>query len=339
MRRVAAIGLLLAAACTEPATEPTPPDGPTDVVSTSDSWRARADFPTGIFYAASTSITTASTLRTTVYVIGGQHSITTGPGSITDAVKAYDVSANRWRTKARYPVPVRGPDGAAEIDGKIYVPGGFTRVWDPQRGSWRMTVLSSLYVYNPATDQWTTKRDMPITTAVGVSAAYKGRLYVATGCYDRNVCGDASEGAVGALWRYTPETDRWVLLSRTPHDPSYGGGGFIGGRLYLVDDLGSTDVYDVATNTWSTGPQRPIRYCTPASTTLQAKLYLVGCRDDFDGTGVYPMLVLDPKAGIWSQAAAPPVAATGHLWTLSRTVGGLELVGGTMPGNNWNYVP
>ena len=134
-----------------------------------------------------------------------------------------------------------------------------------------------------------------------------------------------------------------MLLSRIPHDMAYGGGGFVGGKLYLVSDLGALDIYDPATGTWSTGPQRPFRYCTPTSTTLQAKLYLVGCRNDLDATGVYPMVVFDPKTGSWSQAAAPPTPAEGHSWTLSRVFSGgqprLELIGGAKPGNNWQYTP
>ena len=305
------------------------------------SWISRADYPRDIWEASSASITNPSTLRTTVYVVGGIPRFLGGPGSITSGVKAYDVSANVWRSKAPYPVRVSGANGAVEINGKIYVSGGFTRRWDEQHGVYRLEVLRSLYVYDPATDKWSRGRDMPITAAKGVSGAYQGRLYVATSCYDTMVCGEQFD--LGALWRYNPSTDRWVLLSRTPHDPGYGGGGFVGGKLYLVEDLGAMDIYDVATATWSTGPKRPFRYCTPASTTLQAKLYLVGCRDDFDDSGVWPMLVFDPKVGSWSQAAAPPEAATGHRWTLSRVVVNdqprLELVGGARPGNNWQYAP
>ena len=54
------------------------------------------------------------------------------------------------------------------------------------------------------------------------------------------------------------------------------------------------------------------------------------------------MLVLDPAAGSWSQAAAPPVPAA-SLWTLSRVVvngqARLQLVGGVTPGNNWQFTP
>lgn len=343
MSRSLSVGaLVLLVACAGDSTGPSVTDTPSAAVSaTAASWLSRAGYPLDIWDAASASITNPTTLRTTLYVIGGRPKFFGSAGSVTNAVKAYDVSTNTWRAKAPYPVRVRGSNGAVEINGKIYVSGGFTRRWDEQRSVWRTEVLSSLYVYDPATDQWSRKRDMPFTTAHGVSAAHNGLLYVATPCYDDAVCGETFEQ--GALWRYNPATDRWVLLGRTPHDPWTGGGGFVAGKFYLVEFLGALDIYDLATGSWSIGPRIPFRACAPASTTFQAKLYLVGCRDDFDDSGVWPMLIFDPKVGSWSQTVAPPVAAMGYRWTLTRVFanghGRLELIGGETPGNNWQYAP
>lgn len=338
---IAVASLLALAGCRDAPMAPVETDARASLLAAAvGSWTSSADYPRAVWEPASASITDPSTGRSTVYVIGGTPRRFGGAGAVTDAVKAFDVSANRWRSRASYPVRVQSTNGAVELDGRIYVSGGFSRRRDERRGVWRLETLKALYVYDPTTDRWTRGRDMPITTVNGVSAAYDGMLYVATPCYDTVVCGD--QFGQGALWRYNPRTDRWVLLGRTPHDPWDAGGGFIGGKLYLVEFLGAVDIYDVATNSWTTGPQRPFRACSPASATLQAKLYLVGCRDDFDESGDYPMLVLDPAAGSWSEAAAPPVPAD-DLWTLSRVVAGgnarLQLVGGGGPGNNWQFAP
>jgi hypothetical protein len=331
--RLAAIAcaVTVIASCTDTPTEPDPAPIPSTVDAASaaavNQWISRAAYPVNNWNATSAAVATGPTRRTVLYVIGGSFKETGGAGSISDAVRAYDVNANVWRNKAPFPVRVMGTNGAVEINGKIYVSGGFTRRYDAERDVYFLQTLRSLYVYDPATDRWTRLRDMPITSARGVSGAYQGMLYVAS----------------GALWRYNPGNNNWVQLSRTPHDPGYGGGGFIGGKFYLVSALVDVDIYDVATNTWSTGPRRPLRYCTPASATMQAKLYLVGCHDDNDFSGNWPMLVFDPQAGSWSGAAAPPIAATGYSWTLSRVFvenrPRLELVGGARPNNNWQYVP
>ena len=92
-------------------------------------------------------------------------------------MRAYDAAANTWTAKARIPVRVSSTDGAAELDGKIYVSGGFSRRWDETRQVWRRETLKSLYVYNPATNTWARKRDMPITTVNGASVGYQGKLY------------------------------------------------------------------------------------------------------------------------------------------------------------------
>jgi hypothetical protein len=341
MKRIAIFAALVLAACGDDSTGPTLPVSSSTAVAAANSWLARADYPKNLYDAASAPITNSSTGRTTLYVMGGQPTQGGYAGTISNLVNAFDVSANTWAAKAPLPLRIRSSNGAVEINGKIYISGGFTRRWDENRGLYFTETLRSLYVYTPAANTWTRKRDMPITTAEGVSGAYQGMLYVATSCDDSAVC--SQDATHGALWRYNPTYDTWVLLSRTPHNPGYGGGGFAGGKLYLVDNLGDVDIFDPATKTWSTGPKRPFRYCAPASAAFQAKLYLVGCHADDDWNGVYPMLVFDPKVGSWSQVAAPPVEATGHLWTLSRVVVNgqprLELVGGTRPGNNWQWIP
>ena len=84
----------------------------------------------------------------------------------------------------------------------------------------------------------------------------------------------------------------------------------------------------------------PTGGCVGAATTLQGKLYFVGCRDPNSSDSL--TLVFDPKLGTWSQAAAPAIRA-GVWLTLSRVVVNgqprLELIGGAVPGTNWQFNP
>jgi N-acetylneuraminic acid mutarotase len=247
-----------------------------------------------------------------------------------------------WQAKSPYPLPARKTNRAVQIDGKIYVSGGESRRLDEDGGFYRVEPLSRLYVYDPKTNRWARRRDMPRVTSLGVSSAFGGRLYVATACHAKQFCyDDVLDG--GALWRYTPSTDRWALLGRTPHQPH--AGGFISGRFYLVDHNGAVDIYDPATDTWSVGPTAPTSCRTPASTTWRAKLYVVGC---FNESGAVLMLMFDPEAGSWSEAAAPPVEPPkveewGRRWVLNGLFRNgkprLELVGGGRSENNWQHIP
>jgi hypothetical protein len=319
----------------------TPTGSRAAVTAAANSWLARADYPVNVYEAASAALTDSSTGRTTLYVIGGKPDRNLGAGNISSAVRAYDLSINAWRSRASLPVRLKGSNGAVAIAGKIYVSGGVTRRFDSVVGVYHLQDLKSLYVYDPANDTWSRKRDMPITTVHGLSASYQGLLYAATSCLTVSYCGEAFDS--GALFRYNPANNTWVLLTRTPHDPWGGAGGFIGSKFYLVDELGDLDIYDVPSRAWSTGPKRPHRECAATSATLRAKLYIVGCPAEFDLSGVWPMLVFDPANEAWSEAAPPPIPAEGYWWTLSRVVQNgaprLELIGGTKPGNNWRFVP
>src|SRR4051794_15473778 len=194
-------------------------------------WQHRADYPTNIYGPVSAAYTNPSTQRTTLYVIGGGLKIGGPAGSLTDAVWAYDVSANRWSPKAKLPVVLRSAHQAVQVNGKIYVAGGFSRRWDPKYQVWRLATSKALYEYDIVRNAWTREADMPGTGVQGVAAAYNGFIYIATQCYD-TLCGADFKGAV---IRYNLNTDRWSLQSRVPNgETSAPAGGIIGGKLYVV---------------------------------------------------------------------------------------------------------
>jgi hypothetical protein len=303
-------------------------------------WRLRAPYPTDVYEAESASITDPATGRTTLFVIGGRVDRRTYR-KVFRTVRAYDLTSNAWRARAQLPIRLTGANGAVAINGRIYVAGGVTSFFDSLKG-WRGRRVKSLYAYNVATDRWSRLRDLPYASAYGISGAYGGHLYAAVFCDDAAVCGD------GELLRYNPSTNRWTILGRTPHSPAFAGGGLVNGKFYLVDMDGNVDVYDIAASRWTAGPaapfsQAPYVPCPSATATLQARVYLVGCHASGDFSGVHPMLVFDPGTRRWSEAAAPPIPATGHWWSLTRVMiagrPGLALVGGASPDNHAQFTP
>ena len=217
-KRMMTAGVLVLAACgADDSTAPGPMETPSAAVAAvANSWIKRADYP-GTIYDAADAVTTNASNQSTLYIIGGKTKSALGEGSITDAVKAYNTATNTWTSKAHLPRPIRLSNGAVVLDGKIYLTGGFTKRLNPETGFYDAETLKSLYVYNPGTNAWTRKRDMPIPTINGVSGAFGGKLYVVTACYTRSYCGETFSR--GALFRYNPANDNWVLLTRTPHDP------------------------------------------------------------------------------------------------------------------------
>jgi hypothetical protein len=329
-----------AVACGQDPTSPEPPEAASAAAAGVGSWTPRAPYPFDVFDAASAAITENATARTTMYVVGG-YPRCCGPGLIQDRVRAYDATTDTWTPRAPYPVPIRSTNGAVELDGRIYVSGGFTRRWDAAKQVYRLETVKSLYVYTPSTNTWARKRDMPDATVNGASVAYNGMLYVAAPCYDAGVCPNGP----GLVWRYNPATDRWSVVAEGPGDYWNVAAGVINGRLYLVEEFGGAmEIIDLKTGSRISGPTRPYRACSAAAAAWQAKLYLFGLCDDYptDPEQRDRGLVFDPATNTWSEVVPPPVPA-GPNSTLARVFVNarprLALIGGTKPQNHFHFVP
>lgn len=333
-----AIGSVALAACGEDTTEPASADMPAPALAVaSNTWIKGANVP-GIerFGPAVVSVKNAAG-QSVVYVIGG----CTAEGGGRNTVQAYDVTTNSWAARAPVPEPVCRSNGAQVIDGKIYLAGG-------QRHEGDDIPSNALYVYDPARNRWTRKRDMTTNGGSnGVSGVIKGKLYVLAGCNHRH-CFPGGP----LLHRYNPATDQWTTLTS---ETSYDGGtheggvaGVIDGKLYVVGGTtNQLDVYDPATDRWTVrAPLPPAQSHTgvSAAAVVDRKLYVIGGRrvnyltetmDTIRTTSVY-----DPATNRWSTRAELPTprarAAAAKVFVGGRPR--IQLLGGSRP-NNLQYVP
>ena len=331
--------LLAALACRDDAPSPTEPADPaaTELAAVSNAWITRRDMWSNQISRFATAMIPTAGGQSILYVIGGA----TATDRSLSKVMAYDVAANRWAARESLPLPLRGTNGAGVIGGKIYVSGG--------RAGYRH-YPGQLFVYDPAADSWARKRDLPIDGFDGMSGVIDGQLYVVTSCYDAEDCTYFGEYGLPPghpdrwLFRYNPLTDTWTELAIPPRVllPE---GGTIGGKLYVANALSSTLlVYDPATDAWServTG--RAIRRGA-AFATLGAKLYMIGgLRQNADGTTspTRATTVYDPSTNQWTNRAQLPTARSGMVGArvLVSGRGRIEVLGGTRPGNNLQYIP
>ena len=288
-----------------------------------------------------------------VYAIGGR----SATGAPLGKVMAYNVATNMWTLKRSLPQPIRSPNQAAVLNGKIYVSGGCLHVacaYDPPS--------SRLYVYDPSTDIWTRKQDMPgvrdssgeqlFSGTSGVSGVIAGKLYVLSRCY----YGDAPlfyDCDPSLFFRYNRVTDHWTALPRP--SGTYSTGGVIGGKFYVAGEIDApgtgqptlrTEVYDPGTNRWSVKAPPPEGLGgLAASATLQGELYVIGGRlfrrPDGPIDSLRTVMAYNPATDAWTMKARLPVPGWGSAAT-RILVGGqsrIELVGGSLPGNNLQYVP
>jgi len=178
-----------------------------------------------------------------LYTIGGR----TGTGNTTGVTtfQRLDPSASSpaWSDAGLAPLPVAlNALEAATIQGKIYVPGGFTR---------QTTIDRNLRIYDIATNAWSSETAPP--TAVGNYAiavdGQQGVFYVTGGS-------DPGAG-VSNVQAYDTRNNTWAQLppmktARFAHEAA-----FINGKLYVVGGSGpsgglaSGEVYNFQTGQWS----------------------------------------------------------------------------------------
>jgi N-acetylneuraminic acid mutarotase len=335
-----ALACLTLAACGETTTEPPPaaepaPSSAAPAVA-SNSWITRADMPTERWGLTSAVVRNAAG-HSILYAIGGSSASFPQPsGPTTGAltkVQAYDATTNDWFIRAPLPLPLYKSNGTGVIDGKIYISGG--------RMSGDKNYVQALFVYDPTTNTWTRKRDMPTESWGGMTAVIDNQLYVLT-CVSEEDCWEFS---TPLLYRYDPATDQWTFLSVAPVGLGFPMGGVIGGKLYATGGVnGNLLVYDPATNGWTSKAPLPGGRFRGAGVALGGKLYIIGgYQRNADGTRrlVRKTSVYDPATNTWTNKALMPSARFD--FTAGRVVVGgqprIELVGGARPGNNVQYVP
>jgi len=333
-----ALSLLVSAGCSETPTQPETSEVPTatpEFAVATNSWLTKADmFGTTRGSMATATVTNAAG-QSVLYAIGGA----TEAGGSLSRVQAYNVATNTWTYRAPMPVPLFSTNGAGVIDGKIYVSGGLRQD--------RHASHIGLYMYDPATNTWTRKRDMPTNTWGGVTGVINNQLYVLT-CEREEDC---YGGDPLPLYRYDPATDQWALLAFSPTQDRQPMGAVIGGKLYFtgVDSPfsgpnGRLTVYDPTTNQFTAKAPVPTPRFEGAYESAGGRLYLFGGRQlNSDGslTRVQTTSVYVAATNTWITKAPIPTAR-GSLSASRVFVAGkarIEVVGGSRPGNNLQYVP
>lgn len=180
-----------------------------------------------------------------------------------------------WSTKTPMPTP-RLEAGAAVVNGKIYVIGGFS-------GS----TLATTEEYDPTTDTWASKASMPTARRSPIVAAVNNKIYAIGGLSYQNPIDNVTYSY--ATEEYDPATNTWTAKSSMPTGNSINSvlgnrfisGTAINGRIYItvfnnngLPPILSTFEYDPAANTWAVN-KAPVPFGSSQYTTasLNGKLY------------------------------------------------------------------
>jgi N-acetylneuraminic acid mutarotase len=307
-------------ACGDDMTQPNSVAEPNPITApaiTHDSWLVRRDMPFERFELSTAMVPNAAG-QSILYAIGGANSV----GVPLGRVQAYNAATDTWTWKKDMPIALRDMNEAAVIGGKIYVSGGVST------SAWWKGYLPILLVYDPATNTWVRKRDMPEGGARGATGVINGKLYVIT----------SNQDGPSLFFRYNPVTDRWIRLPSPKGN--YNKGGVLYSRFYVVG--GDLEMYDPASNQWTT-KTKPPSDVYGAAVSMGAKLYLIGQNTSWVPGSVsdFGNYVYDPGTNTWSSKTPPP-----RLFDFSASrvfVNGqprIEVVGRSYSEpNNVQYVP
>ena len=166
-----------------------------------DTWIAKANMPTARSWL-STSVVDGK-----IYAIGGARDY---KGTVLSRVEEYDPATDTWTRKADMPT-ARTCLSTSAVNGKIYAIGGTLGSSQWYQG------LSTVEEYDPATDTWTKKADMPIPRTYISTCAVNDKIYAIggiTGSFVTVVQNDRNE-------RYDPLEDKTIpsAPSTSPSPP------------------------------------------------------------------------------------------------------------------------
>jgi len=253
------------------------PTAPVELTTTR--WRTRAQMPTprtGLAVVAHDGL---------IYAIGGVSN-----DGVTAKVEVYDPKADSWTTRRSKPTAV-GFISAVEVEGKIYVPGGF----DAGRQSRNL-----LEVYDPAQDSWQAGAPLPQPVGAYALAALNGQIYLFGGRDER--------GYIASVYRYDPQADAWEDLKPMEQARGFLSAAAIGERIYVVggyDDItefNSCNQYDPANDTWSTCAAMEMPRGGLAVAAVREYLYVLG--GGMDGYLAFNERY-DPRLDAWTRIGTP----------------------------------
>lgn len=263
-----------------------------------NAWHAAANMPTPRV-AAPTAV-----FSNEIYVFGGfDRKGARGAHRYKTSVEMYDTGTDTWVKKRDMPT-LRNSFATAVVDGKIYVIGG--SIHDKKLD--RDVATGLVEVYDPLTNRWEKRADMPTERGETDAVVVDGKIYVLGG-YTWLRAPRLAPRFVRSIEEYNPKTDQWHQLPDMPMLKGWFASVAVDNEIYTIGGLGlenerkrigDVDVYNPGTNKW-----RKIEPMTiPKTTTeivIKGTIYAFGGLKD--GGQFSPIveaydtgfLVVDPK--------------------------------------------
>ncbi|HEU0156721.1 MAG TPA: kelch repeat-containing protein [Stellaceae bacterium] len=259
-----------------------------------------------------------------LYLYGGQTA--RGPLGI---FWVYDPKNDGWTKLKSNPVPVHHA-AAAAVGDKFYVFGGF-RLPDTGKNGWYPE--NKAWVYDTKAQTWSDLPPMPTPRGALAATTVGDKIYVVGGATiptgtslpDGLTPGGPVE-MLGTLEVFDTGNSSWASLKPMSLPRNHHGVAYLDGRLYVMGgrvgssfsggwsvNVTTTEIYDIASGTWSTGTPMPTARSGVGVAALAGKVYVLGGEgwlDDFGGV-FRSNEAYDPKTNSWLKEARLPVPRHG----------------------------
>ncbi len=227
-----------------------------------DSWAIGPSIPTR------RAIPSGGAINGQLYVAGADYVAGVGFTG-RNRLEALNAVTTTWRSLSPLLVGVSGST-AAVANGCLYVFGGFGLTENSYK---------AVQKYDPLSDSWQMLAPIPINFRYWFNAESVGQnIYLLGGTY------------IGILIYHT-DTNTWSQLTPpTPPEKKMGAcTAVLNGKIYLIggqildgEELyvtNTVDVYDPATNNWSTYPPMPTERVGATAVSIEDRIYVIGGAD------------------------------------------------------------
>lgn len=262
-----------------------------------------------------------------LYAIGGYNA------DALNSVEEYDPATDTWKKKTSMPTP-RAYLIAVNVSDKIYVIGGISGA--------NLDNITYTYVnemYDPSTDQWTTKASLPWTaippnSVLGnqfiTGSAIGGKIYVAGGASGEDV----------PTYIYDPQSDTWSdggkSMSNFNFEPYSATS--LGNFMYVWDGY-QFNKYDKSTNQWTI--ENPLN-------TPRSGVAIASSGQDIFAAGGYRVVAMSVERydrtekyggnlGTWTNLL--PIKVTRHSAAMAVVNNRLYVAGGASMTDNFQNTP
>ena len=286
-------------------------------------WTEKADMPT-VRSDFSTCVVDGK-----IFVIGGSLRLEIheyGDLSLS-TVEMYDPETDTWAGKANMPT-VRSNVSVSVVDGKIYAIGGSKlKKYQVHRGfGTQSEELPTVEMYDPATDAWTQKTDMP-TPKKTKTCVVDGKIYAIGGWSTTN-----EQTQLETVDVYDPATDTWAKAESMHHARCSAAISVVNGKIYAVGGIGwppnrdqagqylsslylsTVEVFNPKTNQWQERTEMSVPKAEHSSSVIDGKIYVMGgyLREGETYTTFSTIEIYDPATDRWTQAPDMLIGKSGH---------------------------